>query len=42
MSLCDLCGVQLAGEANFCPHHYLAVSDGWAADNRLMCDLLRR
>jgi hypothetical protein len=42
MSLCSLCGMQLAGEANLCPHHYLAVTDGWATDNRLMWDLLHR
>lgn len=41
MSLCTVCGMQLEGVANLCAHHELPVS-GWAAQNRIMCDLLHR
>jgi hypothetical protein len=41
MSLCDLCAMQLGGDASLCAHHELPVS-GWAAQNRIMCDLLHR
>ena len=42
MSCCALCGMQLAGDAQLCAHHDYARENGWAADNRLMCDLLHR
>ena len=42
MSLCALCGAWLAGDANLCSHHHYAPTDGWAAVNRLMCDLVHR
>jgi len=34
--------MQLAGDAQLCAHHDYARENGWAADNRLMCDLLHR
>lgn len=42
MSLCAQCGLQLAGDAALSPHHHDASRNGWAAENRLMCDLLHR
>jgi hypothetical protein len=41
MGLCTLCGMQLGGAATLCAHHDQLVS-GWAAQNRIMCDLLHR
>ena len=42
MSCCALCGMQLVGDAQLCPHHDFAAENRWAVDNRLMCDLLHR
>ncbi len=37
---CSSCGCAIA-VGDFCPFHG-EFSDGWAHDNRLMCDLLHR
>jgi len=42
MSLCAFCGVQLSGRESFCHHHEQLVERGWAAVNRVMCDLFHR
>ncbi len=41
MSLCSVCAAQLWGDAPLCAHHDLS-EEGWAAQNRIMCDLLHR
>jgi hypothetical protein len=41
MSLCSVCGIQLGGDASLCTHHDVPAH-GWAAENRIMCDLLHR
>ena len=41
MNLCASCGLELV--AGFlCPHHAAMYGDGWAAENRLMCDFIHR
>ena len=42
ITLCVLCGVRLVGGATLCPHHVQVAGAGWAATNRIMCDLLHR
>lgn len=41
MSLCSVCGIRLGGDASLCAHHDVPAH-GWAAENRIMCDLLHR
>ena len=42
MSLCVCCGLALAGDANFCPHHQTGYAEDWAVANRMMCDFVHR
>lgn len=42
MSLCVACGLALAGDADFCPHHQTGYAEDWAAANRIMCDFVHR
>ena len=42
MSLCVLCGLQLAGDSALCAHHDYGAVNGWAVVNRLMCNFLHR
>jgi len=45
MTPCPSCGSALTGESailGMCVHHKYALGDEWAANNRLMCDLLHR
>ena len=42
MSHCALCGMQLSGDGSLCLHHQHASEHGWAAVNRVMCDLFHR
>jgi hypothetical protein len=42
MSLCVVCGTQLAGDTGLCSNHSTAAAEGWAVVNRLMCDFLHR
>ncbi|HEY7520625.1 MAG TPA: hypothetical protein VIE36_20230 [Methylomirabilota bacterium] len=41
MTLCSLCGMQLASLTALCAHHD-RPADHWAAQNRIMCNLLHR
>jgi len=42
MSLCVSCGLALAGDADFCPHHQTGYAEDWAVANRIMCDFVHR
>ncbi len=42
MSLCALCGAELARNASLCSHHVLAHGNDWAVVNRFMCDFVHR
>lgn len=42
MSLCVACGLALAGDADFCPHHQTGYAEDWAVGNRIMCDFVHR
>jgi hypothetical protein len=42
MSLCSMCGQQVVGNAGLCAHHVAASTDGWAVENRIMCDYFHR
>jgi hypothetical protein len=42
MSLCAVCGSALSDNSALCRHHHLGGDDGWAAGNRILCDLLHR
>ena len=42
MSLCVACGLSLAGDADFCPHHLSGYAEDWAVANRIMCDFIHR
>ena len=42
MSLCVACGLALAGDADFCPHHQTGYPEDWAVANRIMCDFVHR
>jgi len=42
MSLCVMCGMQLAADACLCPQHDPTAPTGWALENRIMCDFLHR
>jgi hypothetical protein len=42
MSVCASCGSQLSDGSSLCRHHHVASEDGWAAGNRILCDLLHR
>jgi len=42
MSLCAVCGRPLSANAVVCPQHTGGSVSGWAAGNRIMCDLLHR
>ncbi|MDP3727542.1 MAG: BON domain-containing protein [bacterium] len=42
MSLCVACSLRLAGDADFCPHHFCADEKNWAAGNRIRCDFFHR
>jgi hypothetical protein len=42
MSLCIFCGVQLSGAEGLCLHHERLEEHGWAAVNRVMCNLFHR
>jgi ribosomal protein L24E len=42
MGFCAVCGLEIIpGRGELCVHH-AAASDGWAENNRRMCDLLHR
>jgi hypothetical protein len=41
MSRCALCTTEVPAGQGLCPHHD-AQEMGWAASNRIMCDLLHR
>lgn len=43
-TLCILCGLVANGDSAICPHHVADYfnDDGWAANNRLVCDLIHR
>jgi hypothetical protein len=42
MNLCAACGVELPDGDALCAHHAGDDDDGWAENNRRMCDLLHR
>jgi len=42
VSLCVACGLALAGDADFCPHHQSGYAEDWAVANRIMCDFVHR
>ena len=43
MSLCMVCGLDLAGPAEICGYHLGDSDDApWAASNRALCDALHR
>jgi hypothetical protein len=42
MSVCAVCGSELADESSLCRHHHLGSEDRWAEGNRILCDLLHR
>ena len=41
MSTCAVCVESSPGGSGLCPYH-ISVEDGWAAANRIMCDLVHR
>jgi len=41
MNRCASCGAELSDTLHLCPHHHVQ-EHGWAATNRIMCDLLHR
>jgi hypothetical protein len=43
MSLCAFCGLEIIpGGSELCARHAADTGDGWADNNRRMCDLLHR
>ena len=42
MSLCPVCGQQLARHAGLCARHVGLDAESWAASNRIMCDFFHR
>jgi hypothetical protein len=42
MRPCSVCGRRVGGSAGFCAHHAGVAADGWAANNRIMCDFVHR
>jgi hypothetical protein len=42
MSFCAACGIEIAGDGALCAYHRGRRGDGWAENNRCMCDLLHR
>lgn len=42
MILCPLCGQHRPDAAALCPQHLGGPVDGWAFNNRIMCDLVHR
>lgn len=42
MALCASCASLLSGDAALCPQHHAVVDDAWAANNRIICDLIHR
>jgi hypothetical protein len=42
MSRCVACGEALSAGTIFCPCHPDGHENGWAATNRVMCDLVHR
>ena len=42
MSLCAACSVEIRDGNTLCAHHAGDGDDGWAENNRCMCDLLNR
>lgn len=42
MSICIACGLALAGDRDFCPHHKTDYDEDWAKDNRKMCNFVHR
>jgi len=42
MSFCAACRDEIPGGDALCAHHAAVVGDGWAENNRRMCDLLHR
>ncbi len=41
MNRCCACGIELSEAMTLCPHHHFHDA-GWAATNRIMCELLHR
>ena len=41
MSRCAYCGDVTIG-SGLCPHHGAGYADGWARENRIMCDFIHR
>jgi hypothetical protein len=41
MRPCSICGQPVGGVA-LCGHHAGGAADGWAANNRIMCDFVHR
>ena len=42
MALCALCGLQLFGNGELCPHHHTVSGDDWHVSNRIMCAFFHR
>jgi len=43
MSLCAVCGLEIPrGGSELCAGHVADTGNGWAENNRRMCDLLHR
>jgi len=43
MALCASCGLQISDLVEMCPHHaYLAGTESWSRENRIMCDFFHR
>jgi hypothetical protein len=43
MSFCAVCGLEIIpGGSELCARHAADTGDGWADNNRRMCDLLHR
>jgi len=42
MSLCALCGQSTNDGGNACAYHFARREEGWAVENRIMCDFVHR
>ena len=42
IGICALCGQALDAGTALCAYHHWRVDDGWAVENRIICDLLHR
>jgi hypothetical protein len=42
ISVCALCGQALDSGTALCAHHQRRADDGWAIENRIICNLIHR